>query len=303
MIQSVKVTNHVNESLLIDLKNPEASGFVIRSIDGLGPGKASLSTIDRATMDGAVFSSARVPARNIIFTLTFAGNTSAETLRNKSYRYFPLKKTIKLNFITDERTCEISGVVESNEPNIFSQEESLSISVMCPVPFFTVGEAYRQVTYLSGVSPEFEFPFENDSLIDNQLTMGTIGKLMQNIITYNGDVDTGVVIKIHAVGEAENVTFYNLGTREQFKINTAMLEKVTGSKIKAGDDITISTVKGAKYVHLLRNGEISNILNCVDKGVSWFQITNGDNRFAYTADFGDTNLQIRIENQVYYEGL
>lgn len=303
MIQSVQVTNSNNESLIFDLKDPDASGFLIRAIDGLTPGKANIAKTDRSTMDGATFGSARISARNIVLALSFVGNRSTEEARNELYKYFPLKKMVKLRFTTDIKVCEIAGYVESNEANIFSQTELVQISIICMVPYFTIGANHRQVTYLSGKIPSFEFPFENDSLTEPLIEMGNIGHQTQTVLKYDGDAETGVIVYIHSTGEVGNLTLYNLDSREYFRLNGDTLEKFTGNKIMAGDDIEISTVKGNKYVRLTRNGEIKNILNCVDRGSSWFQVTKGDNTIAYNTEYGDRNLSIRIENQVLYEGL
>lgn len=37
MIKSVTVVNHLGESLKLDLASPEKSGFIVKSIEGLGP--------------------------------------------------------------------------------------------------------------------------------------------------------------------------------------------------------------------------------------------------------------------------
>jgi hypothetical protein len=87
------------------------------------------------------------------------------------------------------------------------------------------------------------------------------------------------------------------------KINTDKLLALTGSVIIAGDDIIISTVKGNKYITLLRDGVYINILNCLDKNVDWLQLSKGDNVFAFTAETGNAVLQFRIENQTVYEGV
>ena len=43
MIKAVTVTNHLGESLTMDLMQPEGSGFTVRSISGLGPVKATVN--------------------------------------------------------------------------------------------------------------------------------------------------------------------------------------------------------------------------------------------------------------------
>ena len=54
---------------------------------------------------------------------------------------------------------------------------------------------------------------------------------------------------------------------------------------------------------LVREGKTYNILNCLSKDSDWFQLTKGDNLFAYTADEGANNLQFTIENRIVYEGV
>ena len=86
-------------------------------------------------------------------------------------------------------------------------------------------------------------------------------------------------------------------------INTDKLAALTGSPIIAGDNITIHTQKGNKRITLLRDGKVTNILNCLEKGSKWFTLVKGDNIFAYTAEAGSSNLQFFIMNKVAYDGV
>ena len=49
MIKSVTVTNYLGESIKLELGFPEKSGFLIQSIDGLGPPKADIHKTEVAT--------------------------------------------------------------------------------------------------------------------------------------------------------------------------------------------------------------------------------------------------------------
>ncbi len=131
MIKAITVTNYLGDSIRMDLARPEESGFVIRAITGLGPGQANINTVDVSTNDGGFFNSARLPIRNIVLTLGFLPKPSIEDVRQKSYKYFPIKKKLTLLIETDNRTAEIEGYVESNDPNIFSKEETTDISKVC----------------------------------------------------------------------------------------------------------------------------------------------------------------------------
>ena len=304
MIKSITVTNYLGDSIKLELGRPEQSGFLIKSVSGLGPSKANINTTEVSTNDGSLFNSARLNQRNIVFEFIFVesiNRESIEDIRQKSYKYFPIKKNVDLLIETDNRIVKATGYVESNEPNIFSSQESAQISIICPDPYFYSIE--KTITIFSGIEPLFEFPFENNSLTDNLLEFGEIIVNQEKTVFYKGDSEVGVVIYIHAIGEATNLTIYNALTREVLKIDTDRLEALTGSIIKAGDDIIISTIKGQKFIRLIRDGEYINILNCLGRNFDWFRLVKGDNVFAFIAETGERNLQFRIENSIVYEGV
>lgn len=304
MIHSITVTNYLGDSIVLELARPEQSGFIVKSVEGLGPAKGNVNTVEVSTNDGGVFNSARLSIRNPVLDLVFleTNTETIEDIRHKSYKYFPVKKKVKLLIETDNRVSEIDGYVEHNEPAIFSNQEGCQISIICPYPYFySAGES--NITVFSGIEPLFEFPFGNESLVTNLLEMGEIQNSAEQVITYNGDAEIGVTIIIYAIGDASNVTIYNAGTREVMRIDTDKLAALTGEGIVAGDEITIKTTKGDKSITLLRGGITTNILNCLDKNADWFQLVKGDNVFVYTAETGNSNLQFRIENRVIYEGV
>ena len=301
MIKAITVTNHLAESIKLELAFPEKSGFAIQSIEGLGPNKANIYHTEITTIDGAVFNSARKTSRNIVLNLQLLEKPTIETTRQLLYKYFPLKQRIKLEISTDNRTCETYGYVESNEPNIFTKSETTQISIICPDPNFY--SKAKNVVMFSGVENEFEFPFSNESLSENLLVLGSIVNNTTQNVFYTGESEVGVLIKIHALGSVTGLTIYNNVTREQFSINDAVLEELTGFGIISSDTIFISTSKGNKTVTLFRDGIYFNILNAIDRDSDWFQLVPGDNLFVYTADTGLTDLQFSIENVIAYEGV
>ena len=307
MIYSFAITNYLGDRIKLELGKPEVSGFLIKSVTGLGPVKANVNTTEVVTNDGSMFNSARLSQRNIVFQLAFVETVygeSIEDIRQKSYKYFPAKKSVEIVVETDNRYVRIKGYVESNEPNIFSSQEGTQISIICPDPYFySAGEDGNNVTDFYTIDPVFEFPFSNESLTDPLLVFGEIQIKTEGVITYHGDSEIGVVIYIHAIGTATNINIYNTETREVMTINTTKLEKLTGKGLVASDNIVINTTKGEKSITLIREGASYNILNCLDKNTDWFTLSKGDNIFAFTAESGVTNLQFRIENQVIYEGV
>ena len=304
MIKSVTITNHLDESIKLDLFNPEESGFIIKSIEGLGPVKANINFKELATNDGAIDNSARLSSRNIVMSLQFMESPTIEETRLKSYKYFPIKRNIKFLIETDSRICETIGRVETNVPTIFSNAEGCQISILCSHPYFySAGENGTNQTIFYGTEPLFEFPFSNESLTEDLIEFGSIENRTEGTIYYDGDAEIGITIQIHAVGEAEGLVIYSTKTREIMRINDDKLKSLMGSGIQAGDEITITTSRGEKGIYMLRNGVTTNILNSLEKPIKWFQLSKGDNTFAYTASAGLTNLQFRIENKVIYEGV
>lgn len=307
MIYSIVVTNYLGDRIKLELGKPDVSGFLIKSITGLGPAKANVNTTEVSTNDGSLFNSARLSQRNIVLDMVFINTVygeSIEDLRQKSYKYFPLKKSVELTIETDNRYVKTTGYVESNEPNIFNSQEGTQISIICPDPYFySAGEDGNNVTNFYSIDPMFEFPFSNESLDEPLLVFGEIQIKTEGVITYHGDSEIGVMIYIHAIGPATNINIYNTETREVMRINTEKISSLTGKGIVASDDIVINTAKGEKSITLIREGVSYNILNCLDKNTDWFTLAKGDNIFAFTADSGVTNLQFRVENKVIYEGV
>jgi len=305
MIRSITVKNYLNDEITLELMRPEKSGFIVKSITGLGPAKANINVTDISTNDGGIFNSSRLDKRNIVMSLGFlqTPTESIEDIRVKSYKYFPIKKKVYLSVTTDRQTYEAEGYVESNEPDIFSKEEGCDISIICPNPFFY--SATDNETLFSGVEPMFEFPFENNSTTQPLLEMGAIQNKKEQVIVYDGNSEIGMTINIHALGDVSTITIVKNNTNDMMVIDADKLKalmKTTYAFIE-GDTIIINTTKGNKSIVLLREGKTTNILNCLQKGSKWFTLVKGDNIFTYDATSGGSNLQFYISNKVAYDGV
>lgn len=301
MINAVTVVNHLGERLKMELRNPESSGFLISNIDGIAPGDAEISTTELAAMDGAVYNSARLTSREITLNIIFYGQEPIEDLRHKTYQYFPLKRDVKLIFETDNRSLQIDGYIKTNEADIFSEQEGTSITINCPNPYFySLGQ---NTTYFSGIEPMFEFPFCNDSLTEKLLVMSEIRTKYENVIFYQGDAETGVVMKVHFVGPVKNLNVFNVTSRETMKIDLSRIESMIGSALVYGDDLYISTIRGDKSLTFYRNGKPYNVLNALVRGSQWITLDIGENVIAFTAEEGQHNMQFEVYNDILYGGV
>lgn len=302
MIRKVTVTNHVGESIELELRFPEKSGFLVRGIEGLGPPKATINTTEIAMGDGSVYNSARSNSRNILLSLGFIGTPRIEDTRHLSYKYFPLKKKIKIRIETDTRISEIYGYVESNEPEIFSDKEGAIISVLCPVPYLTSID--KDIYMFTGIDSLFEFPFSNESLTEKLLLMSNIEDSNLKSIEYLGDATTGFIMRLHAIGPVVNLVIAGYSSNELVKIDHVLLQSMTGMGIVAGDTIVISSIFGEKTMTLIRGGLSINILNALGESSSWLELEPGLNVFEYTATSGIEYIdEFSIETSVLYEGV
>lgn len=301
MIKAFEIINYVGETLRMQLDDPYASGFIVRNVTGLGPVKADINFTEMASSDGGVENSARMGTRNIVFTLQFLQSPTIEETRHTSYRFFPIKHQVSIIVETDRGKCRTEGTVESNEPEIFSEEEGCSISILCGNSYFY--DVKDQIIYFNGINPLFEFPFENNSLDENLIEFGEILNFTERIIVYEGDGNPGMVITVHLIGKMKGLTFYNVDTRDSISIKDAELNRIIGSEVMAGDDIIIDTNQGKKSITLVRAGVKYNILNAVDRPIHWFKLRKGENTFAYGCEEGISNVQLKIQNKVLYEGV
>ena len=306
MIHNIKVKNFRGEELVMELENPEPSGFAIFNMTGIGPEKADVRITDIVTADGGFYNSSRLPPRNIVLSLRYyrTEERTVEEIRHESYKYFAIKQPLTLTIETDNRIGEIEGYTESNEPVIFSRESHTQISIVCPYPYFYDGGPNgTMVTEFLAVEPLFEFPFSNESLTENLLIMGEIWPETTRAIFYPGDAEVGVTIHIFLVGPVSDITIYNPDTDQKMTISNERLQVLTGSTLIEGDHITIVTTRGNKSISLTRAGVTYNILNALNRDAFWFQMVKGDNVFAYTAEMGLDHINFRIENRIVYEGM
>lgn len=224
MIKSIKVTNHLGESICIELFNPEKTGLLIDNIEGLGPPSANISMTELAVSDGSMFNSARLNSRNIVISMIFFPLPTIEDSRLRVYKYFPIKKNITIEVLTDRRDCITEGFVETVEPDIFSERESCQVSIVCPNSYLY--SVKPLIIYYNGVESLFEFPFSNESLIDDELIMGEINKVSSYNIFYEGSIETGITIHAIFRNPVKGLIFYNPKTRVSLQIDDEILKSI-----------------------------------------------------------------------------
>lgn len=270
----------------LELTHNEA--YAVTDITGFDPPEAQINTSHNAGADGSVFNSSYVSDREIIITLSV--NYPAEENRINLYTYFKTKFPVRLYYKTSTRDVYIDGYVSKIDVQYFEMKQIVQITITCPKPYL-IGTATSFQEFVN-VNALFEFVFSID---ENGIEFSTYDSYVEkNIINY-GDVDAGMIIRIHATGTVSTPTIYNVLTREFLTVNTTLT---------AGDEIYINTKLGEKAITLTHGGSTSSIVGLLEEGSTWFQLTPSDNVFTLAAASGSlANLIVNFELENLYEGI
>lgn len=281
---TLKVENKNNQVLTL---THNESQYQVVNIDGLNPPEAEIYTNTVANMDGAKYKSAKLQMRNVVLTVKINGDAEANRLH--LYEYFATGRWCKLYYSNGSRNVFIEGYCETIECPLFTINQEMQISIVCPDPYFKS----LQMIYadISKVFANFEFPFDID---ESGIEMSIVDIGREVIVLNNGEAATGTTITLTASEQIKNPVIYNVGTSEFFKLNVTMQD---------GDVITINTAKGHKSVNKISNGIKTNVINYVQEGSTWFQLEVGINKFTYTADQNEELLKVEIESNLLYEGV
>lgn len=280
---------------MYELKVMNSSGFIldltgnknytVYKIDGLAPTKATINTSVNATQDGGKVNSSRVEFKNIVLYITIEGDI--ETNRLQLYKYFLPKSNVTLHFKNGARDVSISGVVEIIECDLFSKRQIVQVSIICPTPYFKAVD--ELVSKFSDVTKLFEFPF---SIASAGVELSTITTNVRKTIIYAGDVESGMVIELYAIGDVVNPIVYDAIRRTHIKLTFSMQQ---------GDKLIINTDN--RSITLVRAGVETNALGYLYPDSTWLTLAPGDNVFTYACDSGSSNLQLKFTTPILYGGV
>ena len=261
--------------------------YAITSITGLGPPDAAINTVNVGSFDGERYNSSKAAMRNIVMHIAILGDIEAN--RIALYKVFKSKEWIKFHYKNGLRNVYIEGYIESAPIELFTQNQEIQISILCPDPYFKNAEEI--IEDMSLVLSMFYFPF---AIADEGQTLSQYDEILEKVIINDGDVARGMIIELRAFGEVVNPKIFNRNTTEFFGLNITM---------QKGDYITVSTIKGSKTVSLLRNGKTTNIFNNIMRDITWLELEPGDNIFTYEATKGQEFLNVLFKHTDNYEGV
>ena len=204
------------------------------------------------------------------------------------YQIFPCKTACTIYFENKNRNVKIDGYVETLEGDLFSMQERIQISIICPRPYFEDLNAIY--TEISTTIKRFSFPFS----ISQPIPLGEVLDTPHAFITNFGDTDTGFTLTGEITKALTTFTITNLTTGAYFTLNYAFA---------AGDIITLCTIQGRLSVQIQRSGAVINLLNKVDENSSWIKLQAGYNDLTFSCGEEDPDFPLAITALWLYGGV
>lgn len=146
MIKAVRVINPNGDTILMNLNGLEQGPFSLWSIEGLDQGEADIHVTELATMDGAIFNSSRQNSRELTLTMLLnwpsEANRGIQWAREQVYKYFPLKKKVKVIIYLDDydnggiKAFATEGYVKSNPVDIFAKQCAARVTILRTDTYF-----------------------------------------------------------------------------------------------------------------------------------------------------------------------
>lgn len=247
---------------------PSNDPVQVLDIQGLGPVKAETESTPFATGRGELYQGSSIGKRNIVMTLglnpDWATQTMA-TLRQLLYAYLLPGVYSKLRFFSDYLpTVDIEGIVESFEPNIFSQDPQIQVSVLCHKPDFQDVDATVYTGVVDDGSIELEFDYIGNIATGFELR---IDRTVANP-SYTGSVTVSVASPVEPLPQVITIDPVTINTVDYFKLSTR-------SQLKRVQSIDIA------------DGSTANKLDKMTAGSVWPVLHPGQNIFSVAAEEND----------------
>lgn len=273
MITNVQVRRGSGTTFNFELKDP-SNGYALTEIDGAGPVPAVLASSTFARLDGAYHQASRRDTRSISLTVEIrpTAQFSVSELRERLYSAFMPTAEVSLWFSKDSGAplVTIDGVVESVEPDIFSQNPAIKAEIVCfdpdfraPAPVEASGELY------------------NDLVID-----------------YDGTIPAGILFQMPHTSALSSfqLTLSNPAVGDQVIYVTAVSP--------SNSTFEFCTQPKEKRVLSVRNGGATrdSLLYGVLPLTNWPRLYKGQNRLITSASV-ETNLDYTVTYTPRYGGL
>lgn len=283
-MKTVKCVNNNGLSAVFAYDHDDTEFFLV-SLDGVYEIKNAINTSQNATTDGSSYAGEALEQRNIVIT----ANMRRDYQKNRDHlsRVFKVHSSGTFFHTEEGQTRRIEYYVESLDIEEKGIIRAVTISLICPDPYFKDGEA----THIEMASWESEFEFEVE-IPEEGMEFGTRAKEMIKVVDNNSTTSIGIQMTIIAEDIVVNPSIMNVTTGEVLKLLCTMLPD---------DRIVITTEQGNIDVVLFRDGEKIDYNYTVDEeNEGYVQLETGRNYINYTADEGSDYMNVNFDFENCY---
>lgn len=257
MLTDIGLSGELGTAIIQYGRSRSSTGYILDSVEGLGPAPGNISISDYAIVPGGQFHSSTVNARNIVISIELSSdnneNKSVRELRRDLMSFFPVGGMLSVTLYDTESLDErlsTTGYLETFDVDMFSKRPLVTLSIVCPSP------------YLLG---------------NNTITHGPFGRGGQTI-NYEGDAPTGFTLV---------VDFKSSGRTHLYVRETAtsgdyreVYVRAVNDNFKTTRDLVINTRVGSKRAHLRGSSSgdyIENVIGDLTSVTGWPILNPGPN--------------------------
>ncbi len=234
----------------------------VRSVTGLSPASATLNESNVVGVPGVKIVGSNIGKRAISFTIRV--NHPCEQNRAKLLEFLAPGNEITINIKTSLKEVEITGIVETNEYDIYTNNQTMLVSILCAYPHFVVSSSER-TTYSVESTGGFQFPLNVS--YDDEVSFDNLN-IIDRLIIYNyGQIETGLELELEFYDHTTDPKIYNVDNPNEY----------IGFKgeYQPGDVIKINTNSLAKdKAVLISGGTSTKILRKLMSGITWLKVRN-----------------------------
>lgn len=269
--------------------------FHLTHVDGHTTAGTSIASAVVGGIDGDTVNNVQATPRTIILDLRIRSGVDVEEAKRAILKVVKLKQRGGLIWTQNERTVNITGIVEAVEMPRWSSATVMQITLHCEQPFWeNVDEVITQINEAINLHYFTNSPADMLYFPADGIPFGEYDTIRTKSFHNDGDVAVGLEITIVAHATVtnpiiydQNGNFFGLGYEYETADGGAGIGTAWVSNpfiMQAGDNVVITTHKGNKTVK--HNGKM--IFGKIKPQSTWLQLEAGDNLFSINSD--DDNI-------------
>lgn len=281
------------DNVEIEFNYENDAPFFLLSLEGVYSVSNNVVTSENTMTDGSTYQGSTTKQRNIVIT-AFIDN-DYQKRRDLLYKCFKPKSTGTFTYIEDDETRTIDYKVENLDIDETGVIRNVSVSLICPDPFFK--DLEDVIVSMAGWKACFEWPHEFKA--EKEPFGERIAEIIKTVNNESAADNIGIEILMEASGAVVNPALYHVEENEFIKVGT----QEHPLSLSAGEVVKITTGTNDKNVYLISNGKTTKINEYLDEESEFIQLVSGTNTFKYDADSGINYLNVTISYRFRYLGV